>query len=79
MAAVLSFLLAAAVTARVCDVTHYGAKGDNMTKDTDAIKQAIVSCSAGGVILLPATEPRVYMYVTHFFFDKWSKEYHVIK
>lgn len=46
---------------RVCDVTDFGAKGDNRTKDTDAVKQAIASCAGGGVILFPATEPRVYM------------------
>jgi hypothetical protein len=39
---------------RVCDVRQHGAKGDNRTKDTEAIKAAIAACNGGGEILLPA-------------------------
>ena len=38
---------------KVCDVTKFGAKGDNATKDTAAINAAISACKGGGEILLP--------------------------
>eukprot|EP01047_Picozoa_sp_COSAG01_P103133 COSAG01_NODE_32629_length_578_cov_0.822547_2_plen_115_part_01 len=39
---------------KVCDVTKFGAKGDNRTKDTAALKAAITACSGGGTVLLRA-------------------------
>lgn len=39
---------------KVCDVTQFGAKGDNKTKDTEAFRSAITSCAGGGTILLPS-------------------------
>jgi polygalacturonase len=42
--------------ARVCDVTKFGAVGDNVTEDTAAITAAIAHCAGqgGGMVLLPA-------------------------
>ena len=45
-------LLWAAAAWQVCDVRQHGAKGDNRTKDTAAIKAAIAACAGGGEILL---------------------------
>lgn len=45
--------------ARTCDVTRFGAKGDNRTLDTAAIRAAIAACAGGGLVLLPA--PGVYL------------------
>ena len=39
---------------KVCDVTAFGAKGDNTTKDTTAIKAAVAACHGGGEIRFPA-------------------------
>ena len=41
---------------RVCDVTKFGAVGDNATEDTAAIAAAIAHCAGrnGGMVLLPA-------------------------
>ena len=39
---------------KVCDVTKFGAKGDNRTKDTAALNAAIAACAGGGTVLLPA-------------------------
>jgi polygalacturonase len=51
----LQLLPTAAAAWQVCDVTKHGAKGDNRTKDTAAIKAAIAACATdGGEILLPA-------------------------
>ena len=41
-------------SARVCDVTEHGAKGDNSTSDTAAIRAAIEACRGGGEVFLPA-------------------------
>jgi polygalacturonase len=38
----------------MCDVTQHGARGDNVTKDTAAIRAAIAACEGGGTVLLPA-------------------------
>lgn len=41
---------------RICDVTKFGAVGDNATEDTAAITAAIAHCAGrgGGTVLLPA-------------------------
>lgn len=49
----------AAAAWQVCDVRQHGAKGDNRTKDTAAIKAAIEECRTGGEILLSA--PGLYL------------------
>ena len=45
--------LAARAAAAPCDVTDFGAKGDNITEDTGAVAAALEAC-AGGSVLLPA-------------------------
>lgn len=55
--ALLALLLdgrATLASARVCDVTEHGAKGDNSTSDTAAIRAAIEACRGGGEVFLPA-------------------------
>lgn len=42
-----------AKTAKIFDVTNYGAVGDGKTIDTKAIQAAIDACSHGGEVLLP--------------------------
>lgn len=39
---------------RVCDVTAYGAVGDNATEATAAVQRAVADCAGGGTVLLPA-------------------------
>ena len=46
--AALHALAGQAAAWQVCDVTKHGAKGDNSTSDTAAIKQAIAACVGGG-------------------------------
>ena len=50
----LFLLSTAALADKVCDVTKFGAKGDNATKDTAAINAAISACKGGGEIFLPS-------------------------
>ena len=49
----------------VCDVTRFGAAGDNVTDDTSAFTAAVRACAGGGEILLPpaadATAMRTYI------------------
>ena len=42
-----------------CDVTKFGAKGDNRTFDTAAIAAAVAACTGGGEVRLPS--PGVYL------------------
>jgi hypothetical protein len=39
---------------QICDITSYGAKGDNATLNTYAFSKAIAACQAGGTIKVPA-------------------------
>ena len=39
---------------KLCDVTKFGAKGDNKTSDTAAIVAAVAACKGGGEVRLPA-------------------------
>lgn len=57
MAAVLLFAVTVAVTSGVTfDVTQYGAKGDNSTDDTTAVRAAFAAAKAagGGSVRFPA-------------------------
>ena len=54
LVAALHALAGQAAAWEVCDVTKHGAKGDNSTSDTAAIKQAIAACAGGGDVVLPA-------------------------
>ena len=60
MALLLVLLVARTAAAwQICDVRKHGAKGDNRTKDTTAIKAAIAECAGGGEVLLSA--PGLYL------------------
>ena len=51
----------------VCNVKHYGAKGDGKTKDSSAITAAIGDLSPGALLLFPPTSSRGYYVGTDVF------------
>ena len=57
LASLLVLLLSPAAIAtggwKLCDVTKFGAKGDNKTSDTAAVA-AVAACKGGGEVRLPA-------------------------
>ena len=48
----------------LCDVTSFGAKGDNATLNTAAFRSAIRACEGGGVVLVPYRSTSLSIFIT---------------